>query len=169
MEHRYKDEINRTNKVSYTKCIQIAFIINPNWIKGRREGSYQDCCTLMRMVTTRIELTNCRKARPDFAAPRRPTAVAPWMGSGLQVLITLILIRCRPARPLSHRPCVFQVTVSLRLTTGSLAPCSGPPAVTDCRQSVGLTPAGRLSDFKSGRLCSSRCSEVTGLTPSLSQ
>ncbi len=89
------------------------------------------------------------------------------MGSGLQVLITLILNRCRPARLLSHRVCVFQVTVSLRPTDGSLAPCSGQ--VTDCSQSVGLTPAGRLSDVKSGWLCSIRCSKVTRLTPSLSQ
>jgi hypothetical protein len=50
MEHRCKDEINRTNKGSYTKFIRIAFIINPNWIKERRKGIYQDRCTLMRMV-----------------------------------------------------------------------------------------------------------------------
>ena len=30
--------VNQTNKVSYTKGIQIAFIINPNWIQGKWEG-----------------------------------------------------------------------------------------------------------------------------------
>jgi hypothetical protein len=80
MEHRCKNEINRTNKVSYTKCIQIAFIINPKWIKGRRDGSYQDCCTLMRMLATRIELTKCRQARPDFGAPPQADRFRPVDG-----------------------------------------------------------------------------------------
>ena len=44
------NEINWTNKVSYKKFIQIAFVINTNWIKGRREGSYLDRCTSMCMV-----------------------------------------------------------------------------------------------------------------------
>ena len=44
------NEINWTNKVSYKKFIQTAFVINPNWIKGRREGSYLDRCTSMCML-----------------------------------------------------------------------------------------------------------------------
>ena len=65
------DEISRTNKISYTKSIQIAFVINPNWIQGKWEGSYRDHCTSMHMhdcSMQRKEFTKCRQARPDFAA-----------------------------------------------------------------------------------------------------
>ncbi len=67
---------------------------------------------------TKTKLTKVVKPGRTLPPRRRTTAVAPWMGSRLQILITLILNRCRPARPLSHRACVFQVTVSLRPTDG---------------------------------------------------
>ena len=66
-----EDEISRTNKISYTKSIHIAFVINPNWIQGKWEGSYRDHCTSMHMhdcSMQRKEFTKCRQARPDFAA-----------------------------------------------------------------------------------------------------
>jgi hypothetical protein len=82
MENRCKDEINRTNKVSYTTCIQIAFIINriQSYLDQRKEGR-----ELPRSLhvdahgVTRIELTKCRQARPaprTLLPRRRPTAVA---------------------------------------------------------------------------------------------
>jgi hypothetical protein len=80
------DEINRKNKVSYTKSIQIAFIINPNWIQGRREGSYRDRCMSIRMPHDSSKLTGIHQVSSSPArlccpaAGRLVTAVAPWMG-----------------------------------------------------------------------------------------
>jgi hypothetical protein len=77
--------INRTNKVSYTKGIQIAFIINPSWIQGKWEGSYRDRCTSMGMPW---RFAKSRQARPDFATTWLGGAGRAASGSGPEIVST---------------------------------------------------------------------------------
>jgi hypothetical protein len=73
-------------------------IHNQSKLDQRKKGT-----ELPRLLHVEARIEQCRQARQGRAR-RRPGPADHCRPSGLQVLKTLILNRCRPARPLSHQP-----------------------------------------------------------------
>ena len=110
--------VHRTNKVSYTKGIQIAFIINPNWIQGKWEGSYRDRCTSMDAMT--IRQVSSSPARLCYPVTRRPGR--------------------RPARAASGSHPEIESTWATGSATRS-GPSSGPSTRMQAIRRVGAVPS----------------------------
>ena len=115
---------NRTNKVSYTKGIQIAFIINPNWIQGKWEGSYRVGCRCAYDYSPRVVKPGPTLLPRDSEVPGRAAS-----GSGPEIVSTWADRISDPFRP------IIGALNSYRTRTT----CTGPRPYA-CLKSSGSTP-----------------------------
>jgi hypothetical protein len=139
--------VTGTNKVSYTKGIQIAFIINPNWIQGKWEGSYRDRC----MSNLGIRLfTKSRQARPDIAASGSgPEHLGDRISDTVYTGLHLVAPRCSAidrgnGNKTSNHPPISDVSTILTSDILILADSSHLPSDEAYRQCLSL-PCNPLS------------------------